>query len=128
MAVEPRTTRQKEAIRAAFVEADRPLSPEEVCALAVKSVKGLSIATVYRNIGQLVKEEWLESVDLPGENRRYEVAGKGHHHHFQCTSCNKVFELSGCGVTIRHKLPRGFTMSGHEFTMYGSCSQCSARK
>ena len=127
MPVEIRNTRQKEAIRSAFAQADRPLNPEEVWAIAHERVDGLSIATVYRNIGSLLKDGWLVGVDLPGDTRRYEVAGKGHHHHFQCTVCSRVYELSGCGVTIRHKLPAGFSMSGHDFTMYGSCSDCSGK-
>ncbi len=43
-----RNTRQKEAIRTAFLKADRPLSPDEALAFAQKQVDALSIATVYR--------------------------------------------------------------------------------
>lgn len=124
MPVIARNTRQKEAIRSSFLEADRPLSPEETLALAQASVTGLSIATVYRNIGSLVEEGWLMPVELPGEARRYEVAGKAHHHHFSCTSCGKVFELQGCEIETKHKLPRGFRANGHQFFIYGSCADC----
>ena len=120
----PRNTRQKEAIRAAFVDADRPLSPEETLSLAQVAVSGLSIATVYRNLATLTEEGWLVPVELPGEAKRYEVAGKEHHHHFRCTSCGRVFELEGCNVQIKPKLPRGFRASGHEFFLYGSCAEC----
>ena len=54
-------------------------------------------------------------MDLPGETRRYEVAGKKHHHHFHCTLCGKLFELAGCGLVMRHRLPAGFTAERHEF-------------
>ena len=91
MPVLARKTRQKDAIRSAFLHADRPLSPEEILTLAQASVSGLSIATVYRNVGGLVEEGWLTPVELPGEARRYERAGKEHHHHFSCRSCGKVF-------------------------------------
>lgn len=124
MPVVTRNTKQKDAIRSAFQEADRPLSPEETLALAQAEVDGLSIATVYRNIASLVEENWLTPVELPGEAKRYEVAGKDHHHHFRCNSCGKVFELEGCSVDIRPKLPRGFRASGHEFFIYGQCAAC----
>lgn len=124
MPVIARNTKQKEAIRSAFLDADRPLSPEETLALAQGSVSGLSIATVYRNVGTLVEEGWLIPVELPGEARRYEVAGKEHHHHFRCTICGKVFELEGCGIAPKPKLPRGFRASGHEFFIYGICASC----
>ena len=124
MTIIPRKTKQKEAIRAAFLQADRPLSPEETLAIAQEEVHGLSIATVYRNIVNLVEEQWLASVELPGEAKRYEVAGKAHHHHFRCNGCGKVFELEGCSVDIRPKLPRGFRANGHGFFIYGSCADC----
>lgn len=120
----PRNTKQKEAIRAAFLEANRPLSPEEALAIAQEDVTGLSIATVYRNIVTLVEDRWLTPVELPGEAKRYEVAGKEHHHHFRCNACGKVFELEGCTVDIRPKLPRGFRAIGHDFFIYGSCADC----
>jgi Fur family ferric uptake transcriptional regulator len=119
-----RNTRQKDAIRAAFLDADRPLSPEEALALAQKQVKAVSIATIYRNISSLVEDSWLTPVDVPGQATRYEVAGKAHHHHFQCTLCRTVHELAGCAMPTRPKLPRGFTYSSHEFFVYGTCAAC----
>jgi Fur family ferric uptake transcriptional regulator len=120
-----RNTKQKDAIRAAFQAADRPLSPEETLQLAQEAVEGLSIATVYRNINMLVEEKWLEPVEVPGDSTRYEVAGKGHHHHFQCNTCGKLFELQGCGVDIKPRLPRGFRATSHELFLYGLCATCA---
>lgn len=123
---ELRNTRQKDALRAAFTQASRPLSPEEALLLARHAVPAISIATVYRNIASLLKDQWLRTVELPGEPPRYEVAGKKHHHHFHCQACGKVFDLAGCGLVIRQKLPAGFHVQGHDFFLYGSCDQCAA--
>ena len=124
MPVLVRNTRQKDAIRSAFTSTNRPLSPEEILALAQKEVEGISIATVYRNIGSLVEDQWLVPVQIPGESTRYEVAGKEHHHHFHCNDCGKVFEMQGCDVAVKPKLPRGFRATGHEFFLYGTCAEC----
>ncbi len=126
MEVKVRDTKQKQAIRAALTEADRPLSPAEVLGLAEEVVPGISIATVYRNLLTLVQEGWLVAVNLPGKAPHYEVSGKQHHHHFQCNSCNKVFELNGCEIAPKPKLPRGFRITGHEFFLYGTCADCRA--
>jgi Fur family ferric uptake transcriptional regulator len=123
-AIQPRNTKQKEAIRTAFVDADRPLSPEETFTSAKVNVKGISLATVYRNINALVSDKWLVPVEIPGQATRYEVAGKGHHHHFHCNNCGKLFELEGCEVQSKPKLPRGFVATGHELFVYGRCSEC----
>ena len=119
-----RQTKQKSALREAFQQADRPLSPEEVLHLAQRNVPGVSIATVYRNIGSLLNEGWLTAVELPGRAARYEVAGKQHHHHFQCNACERVYELSGCTLPAKPKLPKGFQLTGHEFFLYGTCAEC----
>lgn len=118
-------TRQKAAIRDAFLEADRPLSPDEVLEGAQRHHATLGKATVYRNIQSLVEEGWLESIEVPGDSTRYEVAGKEHHHHFQCNQCKKLYELEGCIASFKPKLPRGFRTTGHEFFLYGLCSQCN---
>ncbi|MBO0910520.1 MAG: transcriptional repressor [Acidobacteria bacterium] len=122
-----RNTRQKDAIRATFVETDRPLSPDEVLSYAKRGVDDLSIATVYRNLKAMVEEGWLVAVQLPGESPRYELAGKGHHHHFLCHDCRKVYELEGCIPSIKPKLPRGFRVVSHDLLLHGVCSACVPR-
>ncbi len=125
MPAEIRNTRQKAAIRTAFTTANRPLSPEEVLGYAKAEVPQVSIATIYRNIGSLVDDAWLVRVDIPGEPARYEVAGKQHHHHFRCNDCGKVYELQGCNLTPKPRLPRGFRATAHELFLYGTCATCA---
>lgn len=124
MPTQVRNTKQKDAIRVAFTSADRPLSHDEALTLAQQQVGGISIATVYRNINLLVEEKWLARVEVPGDTARYEVAGKEHHHHFQCNRCGKLYELEGCGVELTPRLPPGFRTTGHEFFIYGLCNSC----
>jgi Fur family ferric uptake transcriptional regulator len=123
--VQTRKTRQKEAIRTAFSEAGRPLSPDETLQLTRSAVDSMSIATIYRNISSLVTEGWLTAVEIPGEPARYELSGKDHHHHFHCNACGKVYELEGCTVPQRPELPKGFLLTGHEFFLYGTCISCA---
>jgi len=120
-----RDTKQKRAIRAAFLAADRPLNPEQVREIVSAEKVGLGIATVYRNIKQLLEEGWLTIVQLPGENAHFEVAGKAHHHHFHCKSCKKVFELMACLPNVQTLAPAGFLVSGHELLLYGTCETCA---
>jgi Fur family ferric uptake transcriptional regulator len=46
------------------------LNPNEVLELAAAGHEGIGIATVYRNIKNLVEEGWLTTVELPGESAR----------------------------------------------------------
>lgn len=97
---------------------------QEVLALAQADVPGLSIATVYRNLKALVDEGELCPVVLPGENPRYELAGHTHHHHFQCTRCQRVFDIHSCPGDLKNLAPAGFQVDAHELVLYGSCSAC----
>lgn len=119
-----RKTKQKDAIRTAFVETGRPLSTEEALSYAQRWVPDLGIGTVYRNLKTMVEEGWLTAVQLPGEPPRYEISGKAHHHHFRCDDCRKVYELEGCIPQIKVKLPRGFRARNHVFLLYGLCAAC----
>jgi Fur family transcriptional regulator, ferric uptake regulator len=122
--MEKRNTRQKTAIRGAFLEMNRPLSPDEALEAARRHHRSLGIATVYRNIQNLVDEKWLQPVEVPGDTTRYEVAGKKHHDHFHCNACGKVFDLEGCLAPAKLRLPKGFLATGHEFFLYGTCAEC----
>lgn len=85
----------------------------------------MGIATVYRTINSLVETGWLNPVELPGDSPRYERSGSGHHHHFQCRGCTKVFEIRGCPGDLAKLTPAGFVLEGHEVVLYGRCQRCA---
>jgi Fur family ferric uptake transcriptional regulator len=120
-----RDTSQRRAILRALEDAGRPLGALEILESSKPYAPGLGLATVYRNIKDLLKETAIAKVDLPGAAPRYESAGKDHHHHFHCIKCSKVFELtSACVPNLKRSLPRGFRMIGHEILVHGACSAC----
>lgn len=122
-----RFTRQRTAIHAAIACAQRPLSPQEVLETARAAVEGLGMATVYRNIKALQEDGSIQAVQLPGESPRYEAAGQAHHHHFQCTLCMRVFDVHACPGDLQSLAPQGFTVEGHELTLYGRCADCAPK-
>ena len=121
-----RNTSQKQAIRQMFSQHNRPLSIEEVHYGAQAHATGLSLATVYRNINAFLDDGWLVRISMPGLPTRYELSGKGHHHHFHCTTCQKTFDLPGCGLADDAGLPTGFKAHAHEHFVYGLCAGCNA--
>lgn len=122
-----RVTRQRSAIRAVVEAADRPLSPAELYQGARTRLPRIGIATVYRAIRDLMEAGWLRPVEVPGEPARYERAGKPHHHHFLCRSCNALWEVKDCPTGIEQLAPNGFVTEGHEITLYGLCDECRER-
>jgi Fur family transcriptional regulator, ferric uptake regulator len=119
-----RATRQNTAIREAIEAAGRPLSPTEVLDEARRHVAALGLATVYRNLKALVDAGAIQVVTLPGEVARYETAQRGHHHHFRCDACQRVFDVHECPGDLAGLAPPGFSVARHEITLYGRCSDC----
>lgn len=120
-----RNTRQRHVIRQVFEEADGPLRPQDVLRASQVYAPRLGIATVYRTLKAFVEAGWLGVVELPGETARYEKAGKGHHHHFRCRTCHRIFDIAGCPPNMQQLLPRGFRLEGHDVVLYGRCTACA---
>ena len=92
------------------------------------AVPALGMATVYRNLKLLVAEGAVQVITLPGESPRYEMRESAHHHHFQCTTCRRVYDVPGCPGNLRRLAPRGFRVDHHDVTLYGRCSDCGTRE
>lgn len=119
-----RSTRQRSAIKEALQAAGRPLLAQEVFELAGHTVPNLGIATVYRNLKAMIEDGSLRQVVLPGENPRFEMGNHGHHHHFQCKQCQKVFDIHSCPSDLAMLAPKGFKVEDHDLTLYGRCKDC----
>jgi len=120
-----RRTRQREALTEILEAVERPLSIDELFGAAAKRVDGLGIATVYRAVGALLEAGSITAVEIPGEPTRYERSDKGHHHHFQCEKCQRVFDVAGCLDNLRKLVPPKFRVTEHAVTLYGLCSSCA---
>lgn len=120
----PRSTRQRQVIATVFKAAERPLTPPEVLNRAQADLPALGIATVYRALREGLSEGELRIVEVPGGAPHYELADHGHHHHFHCTVCGRVFEVHGCPGDLKNLAPPGFAVTGHEITLTGRCREC----
>ncbi len=119
-----RKTSQRNAIQEVFRKIDRPLSINEILEVGRRSVGSLNQATVYRNLKILVENGWLMKINTPEQGVLYERAGKEHHHHFRCRSCDRLYEINGCAFNEKVSTPPGFLTEGHEVYLYGICSSC----
>ncbi|MDJ0838146.1 MAG: transcriptional repressor [Acidobacteriota bacterium] len=120
-----RRTEQRYAIRRVLEHTVRPLTPQEVLEKAKATVPGLGIATVYRNLKVLHQDGILSTVEVPGAPARYEMANRGHRHHFQCESCNRVFDMPKSSFTPSALVPENFKVRDHQVLFYGFCPECS---
>ena len=121
-----RQTQQRDSITEVILDSAGPLTVNEILERAQRVVPGLGIATVYRTVKLLLENKLVQTVILPSGETRYEAAGLGHHHHFHCRSCDEVFDLSSCPVSVpQGSFEGGFIIEDHELTLYGTCPACA---
>lgn len=128
MADRQRNTRQREAVRTAFLEHPHPMTPTEVLGMARQYCDGLGIATVYRTLKLLCRDGWLVQLELPGQQVTYYERAQKHHHHFICRSCETLFRVDGCPVNLDELTPEGCLLEDHELLLYGVCRKCRPHK
>jgi Fur family ferric uptake transcriptional regulator len=126
-----RNTRPRNVIIAILAQAVGPLTVPEIHAQAqgVEPGETVGIATVYRTLNLLVENKLAQAVVMPSGETRYEAAGhKGHHDHFQCVDCARVFDIDTCllGLPAGVVIPGGYRVQGHELTLRGLCPDCDA--
>lgn len=97
----------------------------EILKLAQALVESLNQATVYRNLKLLVESQWLKQINHPVLGTLYERTGTGHHHHFHCRICDRVFELPGCALNEKGAAPAGFVTEDHDIFLFGVCASCA---
>jgi Fur family transcriptional regulator, ferric uptake regulator len=125
-----RNTRQRETIIDVLEQSEGPLSIPQILERAHLELPNLGLATVYRTVNFLRDEQKVLEVALPGEEARFEIAKREHHHHFRCQNCGKVFELDFCPLHLPAGtlLPNGYRVMDHHLTLYGLCERCDQLK
>ena len=123
----PYATRHKLALANVVGNAERPLTPAEICREARRELPKLGIATVYRALRQFVAEGQVRLVEIPGVPPHYESAARQHHHFFFCNHCRHLFNLLGCARGVLGLAPKGFAVKRHEIVLYGDCAACRER-
>jgi Fur family transcriptional regulator, ferric uptake regulator len=88
----------------------------------------IGLASVYRMLDRLAEQGLVQRIDIGDGIVRYEPAGHGaHHHHLVCGECGKVepFEDPRLERAIAAVEERsGYSVSGHEVLLRGSCADC----
>lgn len=89
---------------------------------------GIGVATVYRAVAAMSRSGHLAAVGTRDGTTLWAVCGGGaHHHHLVCTSCGAV---TGVACPLESGLiaaadGAGYTLTGHEITLYGVCGACA---
>ena len=83
----------------------------------------ISLGTVYRNLGMLIKSHKLRRISLSGQPDRFDDAAP--HDHIICDCCGNIVDIPSVRCRMED-FPEGATIEKYEVTAYGYCAACSA--
>ena len=118
-------TGKREQMLELFSSNNKYLTAKEVLESMKEDYPGLSFDTIYRNLSLFVDLGILETTELSGEKHfRFSCSTRTHHHHLICLECGKTKEIEMCPMQQVESSFDGFTVSGHKFEIYGTCTDC----
>ncbi len=118
---------QREQILKVLFNAQKHLTPEEIYNEVKKENSTIGLATVYRTLSFLEREEMVSSISFGSEGKKYELNRGEHHDHMICIKCGKIIEffdeeLERLQEEIAKK--NSFKLITHQMNMYGVCKEC----
>ncbi len=103
------------------------MSAEEVWHEVKKIDETVGIATVYRQLNNLVEQHKIARISNRDQGYTYD-GNPEEHHHFYCTQCGSYYDIS---MKLDHKIHEliedeiGATVTAHSMIFEGICRHCS---
>lgn len=127
--VDLRATPARLGVLAVLEQATIPVSASDILAY-LKSKKILADeATVFRILRVYTDKGLIKTIQFHEDKMRYEHAAKPSHHHFVCTGCGAISDVTGCTVNDLEKhieKTKGAKVFRHSLEFFGTCRRCSS--
>jgi|SRR5579859_129913 len=122
-----RLTPQRQMILDVIEQAQEHLSAETICQRVQERYPFVSLSTIYRTLELLKRLGLVREVHLLGEQRFYESADGGAHHHLLCRGCGAVLHADDALLAgLREQLEQHyhFTPLSLDLIATGYCYGC----
>jgi Fur family peroxide stress response transcriptional regulator len=89
---------------------------------------GLSLGTIYRNLGILKDQGFVRILQSGSTFDRFDADTRPHYH-FVCDRCGKVSDVSmdvSSDLNARASAALGCAVSGHRLDFFGVCASCAS--
>lgn len=122
-----RHTQQRRAILQVLSQPERHFTAAEIHVEVKKLLPKISLATVYRNLSELVELGMIEPI-MGTNPTRYEGVKDGHIHMI-CDHCGQILDLHLQENPIQHHLIQQYgRLRTYELTLRGTCNSCLQKK
>ncbi len=125
-----RLTKTRRAVLELFAATHTPLSVPRI--LTELDCSGISVnkTTVYRELETLETVGIVKSLSLGDRKQYFELASRGHHHHFVCLECDGVEDIHfDESDLVRQEVllaqQNGSSVFRHSLKFFGLCKLCS---
>ncbi|PWB38364.1 MAG: transcriptional repressor [Parcubacteria group bacterium] len=92
-----------------------------------KTLPRVSLATIYRNLNFLVKNNLAEEINVPDGPSRFDGHLKDHDH-FICHSCKKIYNLPKYPLRKNYLPNKNYKIGGFKLDLFGICATCQNRE
>lgn len=122
-------TPQRAAVFATLAATDTHPTPEAIFASVRQALPNVSLATVYKVLGQLTSHGLLVKVASADQAARYDARVDAHQH-AACSRCGRiadldVADLTAAMATLPH--PNGFQVRRVDLVLHGLCADCAGQ-
>ncbi|MCL2802447.1 MAG: transcriptional repressor [Micrococcales bacterium] len=123
-----RRTWQRQAILDALAASESFVSAQGLHAQLAAQGRTISLATIYRNLQDLVATGQLDQVNTDSGEAAYRACDRQeHHHHVVCRSCGTAVEVLADDVEAwaeRVAVQAGYRQVEHTVEITGLCPTC----
>ena len=90
----------------------------------------ISLATVYRNLNELVELGKILRINVPGDSDRFDKMLVKHSHFF-CEKCKSILDINEINlndVVNEIEINNNIKILSNQISLYGICSKCQEKK
>jgi Fe2+ or Zn2+ uptake regulation protein len=125
-----RMTESRRAILAALARTRSHPTAEEVHRMVRTELPRVSLGTVYRNLDLLARQGLVRTLNVAGEQRRYDAV-VADHHHVVCERCGRIDDVEVRDAQRLEALlvdGKGYRVQGCSLCFIGVCRDCAANE
>jgi len=125
--VELKVTPARLGILAALESTERPLDIVTIIAYLKQNNIKADKVTVFRIMNALTEKGLVIPIQFNEGKLRYEYGDLPDHHHFVCTKCGDIQDVTGCNIEIIEKditKKQGVLVKRHSLEFFGLCANC----